>query len=58
MTEMQAQVGRLVSDDPAVERGRLQSALATLRRDVDTLINSNPQAFPQRPATPGTTGQR
>jgi phosphotransferase system enzyme I (PtsP) len=34
-------IGRLVSDDPVVERGRLQSALATLRRDVDTLIDSS-----------------
>jgi len=34
-------IGRLVSDDPVVERARLQSALATLRRDVDTLIDSS-----------------
>lgn len=38
-----------------------QEVLVRMQRDVDTLINQNPQAFPQRPttpATPGTTGQR
>ena len=34
-------IGRLLSDDPAVEHGRLQSALNTLRKDVDTLIDSS-----------------
>jgi hypothetical protein len=29
-----------------------------MQRDVDTLINQNPEAFPQRPTTPGTAGQR
>jgi hypothetical protein len=38
-----------------------QEVLVRMQRDVDTLINQNPQAFPQRPATPttpGTTGRR
>lgn len=34
-------IGRLVSDDPSIERSRLQSALDTLRKDVDTLIDSS-----------------
>jgi len=34
-------IGRLVSDDPVVEHGRLQSALNALRKDVDTLIDSS-----------------
>ena len=29
-----------------------QEVLVRMQRDVDTLINSNPQAFPQQPATP------
>lgn len=35
-----------------------QEVLVRMQEDVDTLINQNPQAFPQRPATPGTKGQR
>lgn len=35
-----------------------QEVLVRMQRDVDTLINQNPEAFPQRPTTPGTTGQR
>lgn len=37
-----------------------QEVLVRMQRDVDSLINQNPEAFPQRPATttPGTTGQR
>ena len=36
-----------------------QEVLVRMQRDVDTLINQNPEAFPQRPATtPGTTGQQ
>ncbi|WP_338504060.1 YnbE family lipoprotein [Sphingomonas kaistensis] len=36
-----------------------QEVLVRMQRDVDTLIDQNPEAFPQRPATtPGTTGQR
>jgi hypothetical protein len=35
-----------------------QEVLVRMQRDVDTLIEQNPQAFPQRPATPGTPGQR
>jgi hypothetical protein len=35
-----------------------QEVLVRMQRDVDTLINQNPDAFPQRPATPGTPGQR
>ena len=35
-----------------------QEVLVRMQRDVDTLINQNPEAFPQRPATPGATGQR
>ena len=37
-----------------------QEVLVRMQRDVDTLINQNPEAFPQPPATttPGTTGQR
>ena len=37
-----------------------QEVLVRMQRDVDALINQNPEAFPQRPATttPGTTGQR
>lgn len=33
-----------------------QEVLVRMQRDVDTLINQNPQAFPQQPATP--QGQR
>lgn len=29
-----------------------QEVLVRMQRDVDTLINQNPEAFPQRPATP------
>jgi hypothetical protein len=40
-----------------------QEVLVRMQRDVDTLINQNPEAFPQRPAapvatTPGTKRQR
>lgn len=35
-----------------------QEVLVRMQEDVDTLIDQNPQAFPQRPVTPGTTGQR
>jgi hypothetical protein len=36
-----------------------QEVLVRMQRDVDTLINQNPEAFPQRPTTtPGTAGQR
>lgn len=35
-----------------------QEVLVRMQRDVDTLINQNPDAFPQRPTTPGQTGQR
>lgn len=40
-----------------------QEVLVRMQRDVDTLINQNPQAFPQRPTpttptTPGTTRQQ
>lgn len=35
-----------------------QEVLVRMQRDVDTLINQNPEAFPQRPATPGTPAQR
>jgi hypothetical protein len=35
-----------------------QEVLVRMQRDVDTLINQNPEAFPQKPGTPGTTGQR
>jgi len=36
-----------------------QEVLVRMQRDVDSLINSNPQAFPQRPSAPATTpGQR
>jgi hypothetical protein len=35
-----------------------QEVLVRMQRDVDALINQNPDAFPQRPATPGTPGQR
>jgi hypothetical protein len=35
-----------------------QEVLVRMQRDVDTLINQNPEAFPQRPPTPGTPGQR
>ena len=36
-----------------------QEVLVRMQRDVDTLINQNPEAFPQRPVTtPGTAGQR
>jgi hypothetical protein len=31
-----------------------QEVLVRMQRDVDTLINQNPEAFPQRPATPAT----
>jgi phosphotransferase system enzyme I (PtsP) len=41
MHKSHVRIGRLVSDDPAVERQRLQSALDALRRDVDTLIDSS-----------------
>ena len=41
MHKSHVRIGRLVSDDPAVERSRLQSALAALRRDVDALIWSS-----------------
>ena len=34
-----------------------QEVLVRMQRDVDALIEQNPQAFPQRPATPGTTGR-
>jgi hypothetical protein len=42
-----------------------QEVLVRMQRDVDTLIDQNPQAFPQRPgttpptpATPGTTSRQ
>lgn len=35
-----------------------QEVLVRMQRDVDTLINQNPDAFPQRPVTPGTPGRR
>lgn len=38
-----------------------QEVLVRMQRDVDALIEQNPQAFPQRPATPptpATPGQR
>jgi hypothetical protein len=35
-----------------------QEVLVRMQKDVDTLINQNPEAFPQRPTTPGTPGQR
>lgn len=35
-----------------------QEVLVRMQRDVDQLIDQNPQAFPQRPATPATPGQR
>lgn len=35
-----------------------QEVLVRMQRDVDALINENPQAFPQRPAGSGTPGQR
>jgi hypothetical protein len=35
-----------------------QEVLVRMQQDVDQLINQNPQAFPQRPATPGTPGQK
>lgn len=34
-----------------------QEVLVRMQRDVDTLINQNPEAFPQRPASPGTPRQ-
>lgn len=33
-----------------------QEVLVRMQREVDQLIDQNPQAFPQRPATPGTQG--
>lgn len=30
-----------------------QEVLVRMQKDVDALINSNPQAFPQAPAKPG-----
>jgi phosphotransferase system, enzyme I, PtsP len=41
MHKSHVRIGRLVSDDPSIEHARLQSALATLRKDVDTLIDSS-----------------
>lgn len=41
MHKSHVRIGRLVSDDPAVERSRLQSALSALRKDVDALIHSS-----------------
>lgn len=35
-----------------------QEVLVRMQRDVDTLINQNPEAFPQRPAAPATTPTR
>ena len=35
-----------------------QEVLVRMQEEVDTLIEQNPQAFPERPATPGTPGQR
>jgi hypothetical protein len=35
-----------------------QEVLVRMQRDVDALIEQNPQAFPQRPAGPSTPGQR
>ena len=35
-----------------------QEVLVRMQRDVDQLIDQNPQAFPQRPATPAAPGQR
>jgi phosphotransferase system enzyme I (PtsP) len=41
MHKPHVRIGRLVADDPILERERLQSALAVLRRDVDALLNSS-----------------
>ncbi|MDX2142300.1 MAG: phosphoenolpyruvate--protein phosphotransferase [Rhodospirillaceae bacterium] len=41
MHKPHVRIGRLVADDPAVEKERLQSALAILRRDVDALLSSS-----------------
>ncbi|WP_300974409.1 YnbE family lipoprotein [Sphingomonas sp. LHG3406-1] len=36
-----------------------QEVLVRMQRDVDSLINQNPEAFPQQPAAPATPqGQR
>jgi hypothetical protein len=35
-----------------------QEVLVRMQRDVDALIDQNPQAFPQPPANPGTTGRQ
>jgi hypothetical protein len=35
-----------------------QEVLVRMQRDVETLINQNPEAFPQRPATPAKPGQQ
>lgn len=39
MHKPHVRIGRLVSDDPAVEEQRLQTALETLRAEVDALID-------------------
>ena len=38
MHKPHVRIGRLVSDDPAIEERRLQNALDALRREVDTMI--------------------
>lgn len=35
-----------------------QEVLVRMQRDVDTLIDQNPEAFPQQPATPPAPGRQ